>query len=215
MNLNPEIVSDVQRIAEHLGTSILSRSEYVPHGQFSLYQIYDGGATLEDYCRAAGVDTKKKEEVPDEVYFGRLVRAIKELGRQPKTSERKKFGLNFSKRRFPTLSAFIQAGIERGIIEGSRANTEISQPERQPRPSHLAAAAEPRVPSDRQIPPIPPTLPESNGRGSMYRVSPMPRKMSLAPLHFSPSYAHKEQSTGTFSTSTRARGSTASAGITS
>lgn len=117
-HIDPAIVADVQRVAEHLGTSVLSRPEYVQHGRFSTYQIYDGGTTWEDYCRAANLQSKKKEKVPDEVYFGRLVRAIQELGgAHPKESERKKFGLNFSKRRFATLPAFIQVAIERGIID--------------------------------------------------------------------------------------------------
>jgi hypothetical protein len=157
MDLTPEIVSDIVRVANQLATSTLSRSEYVQHGGFSLYQIYDGGVTWEDYCREAGVKTRKKEEVPDEVYFGRLQCAIRELGRHPKTSERKRFGLNFSKRRFPTLPAFIQAAIERGIIPDTEANEpyEQSQLKQESAVAAIPDATETTGTTNRQVPAIP------------------------------------------------------------
>jgi hypothetical protein len=115
--LNPEIVSDIKRVVIKLGCHELSRREYIRHsGRFSVYQIYDDGRTWEEYCTAAGVNTKRTEPVPDEVYFERLKEAVKLLGRHPKTSERKRFGLNFSKRRYPTLQAFIEKAINLGII---------------------------------------------------------------------------------------------------
>jgi hypothetical protein len=95
-----EIVQDIKRVAGLLSTVSLSRSEYIEHGRFNYYQIYDEGRTWEDLCRAAGVKTKRKEPIPDEVYFHNLIKVVNELGRYPKVSERKKYQLNFSKRRF-------------------------------------------------------------------------------------------------------------------
>ena len=81
-----------------------------------MYQLYDDGETWESHCSRAGVKTKATEPVPDEVYFENLKKTMAALGREPKTSERKKFGLNFGKARWPTLSAFIQEARTRGII---------------------------------------------------------------------------------------------------
>lgn len=112
-----EIVSNIRQVALELSCTRLSRSEYLRHGRFSYYQIYDGGRTWEELCVASGVSTKKKEPVPDDVYFLRLQGAIKSLGRYPKNTERKKHGLNFSKRRYPNLGAFIEEVLRRGAIE--------------------------------------------------------------------------------------------------
>jgi hypothetical protein len=129
--LDPRIVQDVKSVAQKLGRSELSRTEYLQHGQFSGYQIYDGGQTWEAYCHAAGLATKKNEPVSDEVYLSRLVEAVKRLGRFPKVSERKKFGLNFSKRRYPTLKAFIEHAASLGIVPGSAKEPETSSESRE------------------------------------------------------------------------------------
>src|SRR4030042_406631 len=109
--IEPDLISDVKAVASKLGTNILSRSEYFQHGHYTAYQVYDGGRTWEDVCRAAGLETKKKELVSDEEYFSRLKRAFEILSRYPKASERKKFGLNFSKRRYATLNDFIRKAV--------------------------------------------------------------------------------------------------------
>jgi len=119
LSLNKDIVSDVRRVAEKLGVSVLSRSEYLQYGNYSAYHLYDGGATWEDYCTAAGLSTKRIIPIEDEVYFANLVHAVEVLGRLPKTSERKTFGLNFSKRRYPTFTNFIETAQKLGIIETS------------------------------------------------------------------------------------------------
>lgn len=119
-SLNPHIIEDIKAVAKKLGQSVLSRAEYAQKGKFTLYQIYDGGTTWEQYCLAAGFATRKKEAVPDEVYFDRLRKAHGDLGRFPKASERKKFRLNFSKRRYPTLSAFTARAAELGFIRPLR-----------------------------------------------------------------------------------------------
>lgn len=110
-NIDPDLIADVKMVALKLGTNMLSRSEYFQHGQYTAYQVYDGGRTWEDVCRAAELETKKKEPVSDEEYLSRLKQAFEILGRYPKTSERKKFGLNFSKRRYATLNEFIRKAV--------------------------------------------------------------------------------------------------------
>lgn len=112
-----EVVEDIQRVAKQLGRSELSRSDYLGHGKYSIYHIYDGGTTWDGYCKQAGLKTKSKDQVSDEEYFQRLVEAVKQLGRYPRSSERKKFGLNMSKSRYPTLPDFIKKAAELGYVE--------------------------------------------------------------------------------------------------
>ena len=110
-DIQQNLIADVKTVASKLGTNMLSRSEYFQHGKYNAYQVYDGGRTWEDVCRAAGLETKKKEPVSDEEYLSRLKQAFEILGRYPKASERKKFGLNFSKRRYATLNDFIRKAV--------------------------------------------------------------------------------------------------------
>lgn len=155
--LDHGLVEDIKRVANLLGTKILSRSKYLSLGKYSMYQIYDGGRTWEELCQKAGITTKKKESVPDEVYFERLQQAVSEMGRLPKTTERKKFGLNFSKRRFPTLNAFIEKAIQIGKLDKVY-SSEISMPSPQfavPASSQTENIATIELKSHRQVPPIP------------------------------------------------------------
>jgi hypothetical protein len=110
------IVEDIKRVALLLGSNVLSRSDYFKYGKYSQYQIYEGGNDWTTFCDLAGVTSKTKLPVADEVYFLKLTEAIEILGRYPKTSERKRFGLNFSKRRYPTLKSFIDKAIEFGRV---------------------------------------------------------------------------------------------------
>jgi hypothetical protein len=114
--IEPDLIADVKAVATKLGTSILSRSEYFQHGRYTAYQVYDGGRIWEEVCRSAGLETKKKEPVSDDEYFSRLKQAYGRLGRYPKASERKKFGLNFSKRRYATLNEFIRKAVSLGFV---------------------------------------------------------------------------------------------------
>jgi len=111
------IIEDIKAVASRLRQTSLSRSQYLNNGgRYSEYDLYDGGRTWGTLCNAAGVATREKQLVPDEVYFQRLRDACAVLGRHPKTSERKKFSLNFRKSRWPTLNAFIGDAIEKGEI---------------------------------------------------------------------------------------------------
>lgn len=117
-----EIVNDILKVARKLGLvqgkDRFSRSEYLNNGAcFSHYDLYDDGLTWDYYCEKTGFKTKTKEPIPDEVYFERLKKAVDTLGRLPKVYERKKFGLNFSKRRWPTLDEFIKYVISNDLIK--------------------------------------------------------------------------------------------------
>jgi hypothetical protein len=157
-----EIVDDILRVARDLGLvqgkDRFSRSDYLNRGaRFSHYDLYDNGLTWEFYCEKAGFKAKTKEPVPDEVYFERLRKAVDTLGRLPKVYERKKFGLNFSKRRWPTLDEFVKYVISNDLIELPDAvklkYTKISQNENAEAPPKevLEIGSE----ETRLIPPIP------------------------------------------------------------
>ena len=148
-----EIAADIASVARGLGQTALSRSEYIQHGKFSGYHIYDGGRTWGGLCRLAGIAAKTLEPITDDVYFSRLAAAVEQLGRIPKVSERKRFGLNFSKRRYPTLQAFIDRAIEVGRLAAP-----VAPPRPAPHPippaiSRSALTSPPKT--ARPVPPIP------------------------------------------------------------
>ena len=152
-----EIADDISRVANQLSEKSLSRSEYLPLGRYTEYQIYDGGRTWEALCQLAGIYTKKKEAIPDEIYFERLRHAVSEIGRLPKTAERKKFGLNFSKRRYPTLRAFIEKAIEIGELDKTY-SIDVTVPSTQDVDQlgiQVDQNIEAKVRVQRQVPPIP------------------------------------------------------------
>lgn len=155
-----DIINDIKRVASRLGLhpgAEFSRQEYRNNGgQFTHYQIYDGGRGWEGLCAAAGFITKQKVPVPDDVYFQKLAAAVQQLGRYPKASERKRFGLNFSKRRFPTLTIFVEKAIELGHVADLRSR--VGESEATPTPVAPSPPLEPvghAVPDYRPTPPIP------------------------------------------------------------
>jgi len=147
-----EVAKDIAHVAARLGQTALSRSEYLQHGVFTGYHIYDGGRTWGSLCHLAGVTPKTNAPVPDEVYFARLAAAVRQLGRLPKVSERKRYGLNFSKRRYATLQAFVERAIDLGHLPA------LFVP-RAPAPQSAAPAISPASASPpravRPVPPIP------------------------------------------------------------
>lgn len=157
-----DLINDIQRVGKNLGRKRLSCQEYLQNGgRYSYYQVWDGGRTWSDVCKAAGFTPKTKQPVPDEIYFQRLARAYEELGRYHKTSERKKFGLNFSNRRFPNFTAFIERAVELGIVP--RRDSSDTDP-RPPPHAHEEDQSVLDTPSstpvtsmteDRPVPPIP------------------------------------------------------------
>lgn len=160
--LNPEVIADIKHVAELIGLRVgdeFSRRQYLGHPshKFSSYHVYDGGNSWKAYCNAAGYETKELDRVPDDVYFERLAKSVDELGgsRYPLASERKRFGLNFTKRRFRTLPLFIERAIELGFVRDLRPKAK--------REAKPAEAVEASVPSSsivietevRPTPPIP------------------------------------------------------------
>jgi hypothetical protein len=126
-----QILNDIRRVALKLGRgpgSVLTRSEYLTNGgNFSYYNLYDNGNSWSYYCQKAGFRPKTTVSVPDEIYFDRLRAAFTELGRIPKASERKRFGLNFHKRRWPNLNTFIALAISRGVIASANSKKSLTQ----------------------------------------------------------------------------------------
>jgi len=149
-----DVAADVKRVAGRLGQKALSRSEYLQHGRFSAYQIYDSGRTWGLLCRLAGVAAKTVEPVSDDVYFERLATAVEQLGRTPKVSERKRFGLNFSKRRYPTLQAFIDRAIALGRLPAP-AVAPVSAPSFAPSAVVCSNSSSRLTTAARSVPPIP------------------------------------------------------------
>jgi len=119
-DITQAIVEDIKRVAKRLGKTTLSRSEYYQQGKFNHYQIYDGGRNWTDLCEMAGINPETKQPVSDDTYFHRLAKATEALGRYPKASERKKYRLNMSKRRYPTFTSFIEKAIEFGYVDDLR-----------------------------------------------------------------------------------------------
>ena len=153
------IIVDMKRVAHSLGIrpgQRLGLSQYLEHGaQFTRHQLYDGGKMWGALCAKAGFTTKEKPPVSDDAYFDKLARAVQELDRYPKASERKKYGLNFSKRRYPNLTAFIAAAVKLGRVPDLR---KTKAPEGLDRPAvfegqqvHPAAETQ----GARPVPPIP------------------------------------------------------------
>ena len=90
--LTTDIVEDIRRVAVTLrivSGDPLARGDYLNNGaKFTFHQLYENGGWTK-LCSKAGYSTKAKEIVTDEEYFARLAKAYKELGRYPKTYERK------------------------------------------------------------------------------------------------------------------------------
>jgi hypothetical protein len=149
-----DIAADIQRVAGRLGQKALSRTEYLQHGKFSEYHIYDGGRTWGSLCQLAGVAAKTVDPVSDDVYFDRLATAVEQLGRLPKVSERKRFGLTFSKRRNPTLQAFIDHAIALGRL-AAPAVTPVSASSSAPPAVVRSNSSSQVTTAARPVPPIP------------------------------------------------------------
>ena len=127
------VIEDIRRVAALLETDTITHSQYLAHGKFTEYQLWDGGDTWSQLCEWAGVSCDKtREPVSDEEYLQRLSIAVDELvNRYPKASERKKYGLNFSKEKFPNLSSFIEQAIDLGYVPDLRKRSSSEKPANQ------------------------------------------------------------------------------------
>jgi hypothetical protein len=160
-DLQQAIVADIRRVATDLETNELSRSDYIQRGKFTYYQLYDDGNSWSALCKLAGIRSRTRQAVTDETYFHRLAEAVKTLGRYPLASERKKFGLNVSKRRYANLSVFIEKAIELGHIPNLRESkkTVEAAAESTSKTSQIfeliRSALRETGPTQRHVPPIP------------------------------------------------------------
>lgn len=121
-NIKEEISQDILRIAD--GSKELGRGEYLSKGKFTYYQLYDNGMDWDKWCRLVGISTKAKKSVTDEEYFERLKDFYNAKGRYPKQNERKGLGLNFTKKRFPTLTLFIKEAIKKEYVPNLYKNSD-------------------------------------------------------------------------------------------
>lgn len=116
-----EVIADIQRVAKLLGKNPgdeFSRTEYLQNGaNFSRYHIYEGGRDFTELCNAAGYRTKAAIPVSDEQYYERLAEAVRVLGRYPKTSEKKRFGLANACVKAGGLKEFIRRAVAHGYIQ--------------------------------------------------------------------------------------------------
>jgi hypothetical protein len=151
-----KLLEDVKRVAHLLNVRDLSRSEYLAHGNFNAYQLYDIAGSWTDLCAEVGLSTKAKSSISDEEYFDRLAKAVKELGRYPTAMERKRFGLNMSKRRYPTLKFFIKEAIRQEYVPDLYQSTEQkAKNENDETIKSLIVSSIDNLSSERIIPPIP------------------------------------------------------------
>ncbi len=128
------------------------RDEYLlhPDARFSKYDIYDGGKTFEYYRCEAGYNSKAKLKVSDDEYYDNYKKACIELGREPKTSEYKKYRLGVNKSRREIFRNFKERAISEGILSEEE-TTKI-------KPSIEIFDEKPQqevFPSSRSVPPIP------------------------------------------------------------
>ncbi|MGA2669666.1 MAG: hypothetical protein ABSF32_12260 [Ignavibacteria bacterium] len=116
-NNEKNIIKDIKKIAGLLKKKpgdIFGKREYVfyPGSKLNHYSLYKEGKSWEYYCQKAGFKTERKPKRTDDYYFRNLQKAVNVLGRLPKFSERRKFDLGFSARRWPSLGAFIKDAVE-------------------------------------------------------------------------------------------------------
>jgi len=121
-NKEEEIIKDIVSVATKnriRNGETFGRTQYLndTSSKFSKYELYDNGKDWTYYCSKAGFLTKSKEQKDDDYYFNKLQIALNDLKRFPKVSERKKYNLNFSKRRWATLKDFIEYAIRNGKVK--------------------------------------------------------------------------------------------------
>ena len=156
MATEEEIIEDIARVAKELGVSTLSRSRYLQFARYSSNQIYDGGRTWSGLCGIAALSTAANNNpVSDEEYFKRLTEAVEKLGRFPKASERKLYGLNVSKARYRNYSEFIREAVRKGIVPDLTGEYTVEEePPKQSGAAHIPVHVESKD-QPRIIPPIP------------------------------------------------------------
>ena len=152
-----EKLSDISRVVHLLSKQCISLVDYRDAGgKYSRWHMFLGGDTWTGLCGELGISTKTAGRVTDDEYFERLAKFVRREKRLPKVSERAVARLQFRKRRWPTLSKFIEEAIRRGKISDSYSPT----PSEPPLPPSSTSAHRPidRASSSssvRQVPPPP------------------------------------------------------------
>ena len=166
-----KIVADIQRVAISIDKApgeVFSEGDYRKAGGIvSRYFLSLDGKGWKYYCERAGfrVDARN-QSVPAEEYHNRLRQAVGVLGRLPKTSERKKFGLNFPKRRWATLTVFLEDAIAKGIVPDLPSK---------PNPASDKAVTRSKA-TDRSCGPPPISVaPATNDKSRKHPIPPVPR----------------------------------------
>lgn len=170
--MKPEILDDIKKVAGRLGLKsgeVFSQRNYLANGgHFSAYQISDGGNTWSDYCKKDGFRPDIKDRVSDEEYWERYQQAITRLGRFPKQSEHKMFGLNVPNNRRAILSEFRGRAISLGLISSPRfGNEECDEVNRYDESNEAKEKVQEVV--DKPFRPIPP-IPERTKRKKWERT---------------------------------------------
>lgn len=117
-----ELLSDLRRVAEKLGSSTVTAKTYDEHGQFGPTTIVRRFESWNNALTLAGMNLTNRINIPDEELFENLAAIWERLGRQPfrwelsKTLGFSRFSLGTYEKRFGSwnnaLTAFI-AYIER------------------------------------------------------------------------------------------------------
>jgi hypothetical protein len=116
-NNEKEIIKDIKktgRLLKKKPGDILGKREYIfyPGSKLNHYSLYKEGRSWEYYCQKAGFKTERRPRRTDDYYYRNLQKAVNELGRLPKTSERRKFNLGFKSTRWPSMGVFVKCAVE-------------------------------------------------------------------------------------------------------
>lgn len=114
-----ELVSDLGRVAAFLGTNVLSTTDYLLHGHFSVPTVQRAFGSWPSAVRAAGLEVSPLSRPPAslEALLGNMAEVWEALGRQPKQSDfvapLSKYSHDVYVRRFGSwrgaLEAFVKA----------------------------------------------------------------------------------------------------------
>lgn len=135
-----DLVEDLRRVSEKLGTERITKASYDQHGHFGATTMLRRFGSWNDALNAAGVSLSNRINIPKEELFENLANIWQMLGRQPvgkdvsKSTKVSKFSLGTYEKRFgswnKTLLAFIQyiENPENGVsVDKNSASPSISR----------------------------------------------------------------------------------------
>jgi len=80
---NEQVLADLQRVAKALGKKTLTFKEYVRHGICTSRMFTGRFGSWNKALEAAGLEVRRRINIPTEELFNNLARVWQELGRQP------------------------------------------------------------------------------------------------------------------------------------